>query len=105
MAEAGLEKELEQLKKDMAQLRTDLSSLGEGVRKMSADAVGATQAKVRSAAHDALEEFQSKLNQAKSQGQKTMHDIEGEIRENPLASLAVAFGVGFVLSKLLDRRR
>lgn len=105
MAEAGLEKELEQLKKDISQLRADLSTIGEGVRRMSTEAVGATQAKVKSAAQEALDEFQSKLNEAKSQGQKAMQDLEQEIKNNPLTSLAVAFGIGFVLSKFLDRGR
>lgn len=105
MAEAGLEKELEQLKKDIAQLRTDLSKIGEGVRKMSTEAVGATQARVKSVAQDAFDEFQGKLNEAKSHGQKAMHDLEREIRDNPLTSLALAFGVGFVLSKFFDRGR
>ena len=105
MAEAGLENELEKLRSDIAQLRADLSAVGESVRKMSTDAVGATQAKVRSAAQDALDEFQSRLNEAKSQGQKAIHDLEREVTENPLTSLAVAFGIGFVLSKILDRGR
>lgn len=105
MAEAGFEKDVEQLKKDIAQLRADLSTIGEGVRKMSTDAVGATQAKVKSIAQDALDEFHNKLNEAKSQGKKAMHDLEREIKDNPLISLAVAFGIGFVLSKLLDRGR
>ena len=105
MAEAGLDKELEQLKTDIAKLRTDLSALGEGVRKMSTEAVGATQARVKTAAQDALDEFQNKLNEAKSQGQKAMNDLEREIKENPLISLLVAFGLGFVISKLMDRGR
>lgn len=105
MAEAGFEKDLEQLKKDIAQLRADLSTIGEGVRKISTEAVGATQARVKSVAQEALDEFQNKVNEAKSHGKKAMHDLEREIKDNPLISLAVAFGVGFVLSKFLDRGR
>lgn len=105
MAEEGLQKEMEQLKSDLTKLRGDLSAIGESVRKMGTDAVGATQAKVKSAAQDALDEFQRKLNDAKSQGQKAVHDLEREIKERPLTSLAVAFGVGFLLSKLFDRGR
>ena len=105
MAEEGLQKELEKLKTDIAKLKTDLSAVGEGVKKMGTEAVGATQAKVKSAAQDALDEFQNKLNEMKSQGQKAVHDLEQEIKEKPLTSLAVAFGIGFLLSKLLDRGR
>ena len=105
MADVGVQNDLEQLKTDMAKLRADLAAIGDGVRKMGTEAVGQTQAKVKSAAQDALDEFQKKLNEAKSQGQKAVHDLEGEIKEKPLTSLAVAFGVGFVLSKLLDRGR
>jgi ElaB/YqjD/DUF883 family membrane-anchored ribosome-binding protein len=105
MAEAGLENELEQLKSEIANLRADLGAIGESVKRMSTEAVGATQAKVRSAAQDALDEFQSKLNEAKSQSQKAIQNLEREVTENPLTSLAVAFGVGFVLSKILDRGR
>jgi len=105
MADEGLHNDLEQLKTDMAKLRADLSAIGDGVKKMGTEAVGATQAKVKSAAQDALDEFQNKLNEAKSQGQKAVHDLEREIKEKPLTSLAVAFGIGFVLSKLFDRGR
>ena len=103
MADEGLQNDLDQLRTDMAKLRADLSAIGDGVKKMGTEAVGATQAKVKSAAQDALDEFQEKLNEAKSQGKQAIHDLEREIKEKPLTSLAVAFGVGFVLSKLLGR--
>ena len=55
MADEGLQNDLDQLRTDMAKLRADLSAIGDGVKKMGTEAVGATQAKVKSAAQDALD--------------------------------------------------
>ncbi|HPE62406.1 MAG: hypothetical protein KDI15_07635 [Thiothrix sp.] len=52
-----------------------------------------------------LEKYQNqaeqKLHDAYNSGSTHLDDVGGLIRRNPLASLAVAFGAGYLLSRIL----
>lgn len=41
-----------------------------------------------------------KMRQAQATGERTVHDLEDKIRDNPLSSLAIAFAIGFLASKI-----
>ena len=80
-------------RRDFAALRKDMAAL------MSSMGDAASTQKQR--AYAAAGETAEKL---KKRGAAAVHSVEGEIEARPLTSVAVAFGVGFVLGKLLDRR-
>ena len=44
-----------------------------------------------------------KVRKAQAVGSEGVEQVEGYIRKNPLTSLAIAFGVGFILSKILSK--
>ena len=47
------------------------------------------------------QEFRRKLGEARLHSEQTIEDIGEEVAQHPLASLAVAFGVGYLAAKLL----
>jgi ElaB/YqjD/DUF883 family membrane-anchored ribosome-binding protein len=73
-------------------LREDFSELTKTMKTMSADYAKQGQQKVRDGAQQARAQAAQSLDQAKQ-----------EVEARPYTSMAVAFGVGLVVGKLLDR--
>lgn len=102
MAEDLIRKELDALKHDIAQLRKDIGGLTDAVKSTASDKVNQTKDRTRQRASSAVEEIESKLEELLGQGANKVHSAEQKISEHPGTSLLTAFGVGFVIAKLMD---
>ena len=93
--------EVESLKKSFSQLRSDLTSL-----------VGSAVVGAKSGAHIASEKaaavadgVKHKIGDIKDAGIEKEKALEQKIADHPIASVVIAFGVGFYLARLLPRFR
>lgn len=82
----------ENLKEELAGLKADVTRLTDIIKKMSRD----------TAVHG-RERAKRGAERAKTQVEETLDAFESEIGERPLISIVAAFGIGFVIGKLLDR--
>ncbi len=89
-----LHKEFEALKADLAKLREDVSELAGAVRQSGADKGRAAYARAQQAGERAWESAAEAERAA-----------ERQIAERPMVSVLTAFGVGFLVGLILDRRR
>jgi len=78
-------KDLENLRKDFESLRNDLASLTENIKASSS------------------KRAQAGVDAAREQFDQTSADLADEIAERPFTTVFAAFGLGFILAKLLDR--
>lgn len=85
--------ELDTLKADIAALREDLAKL-----------VGDTKAFTKGTAEAAMTQGKDKLRETANDlaGQKAI--VETKVKENPLLSLGIAFGLGALLAAVTRRR-
>lgn len=90
----GLKNSFAQLKHDMV----DLFSRAFGLGRTSADAA-------KGQAADAMETLKHRLADLKERGSDQVAVVGKKIEENPLPSALIAFGVGFILAKLLGGGR
>lgn len=86
------DKELEKLKAEFSALRSDIADLAKTLKKISNDRVGQGRERIKKGA-----------DQSREQAREAVNAIESEIGERPWASLAAAFGAGFILGKVLSR--
>lgn len=86
------DKNVEDLKAEFDTLRSDVARLTDTVKKMSGNTTAEGRERIRQAAEHSREQFR-----------ETAGAVETEIGERPFTSVAAAFGVGFILGKLLDR--
>lgn len=104
MANQSVDKESENLKAELENLRKDLGKLSEQVSKTAGAGAKAASDETRAE----LNRLRSELNRisgyASDYGKASMENVHHQVEQHPLASLATAFGVGFLLGKLLDRR-
>jgi len=92
--------DLEVLKKSFAQLRTDLTSIVSnalGVGKSGAHLV-------KEQAAEAVDGVKNKLHSIKDKGVHSAEAIENKIADHPITSILVAFGVGFMLARMFNRK-
>jgi len=101
--------ELEAVKADLAQLRGDVSDLLQAVREQNEQRVRdrASQAKdqVQSAFREGMDTLDRGYRQAREQGERRVEEAEDMVGNHPLTSVVAAFGIGFVIAKLLDGGR
>jgi len=102
MADDPIRKELDALKADIAQLRVDIAGLTSAVRNEASDKAHQTKADTEERLRGAWEDLESKLDEVLEQGRSTVGDLEERVSKHPTGSLLTAFGVGFIIAKLLD---
>jgi len=84
--------ELEQLKAEISKLKADLSDITGSLRDLTERKAGEGRDRVKQAASDAWEPANKAINSA-----------ESEISQHPLSSVALSFGIGMMLGKLLSK--
>jgi len=96
MATRNLEGEFDVFKDDLNKLRNDLAHLSAALRDTTSETVREQV--------DAIRTHVDKLTrEAREQGRETLDDLADRIEERPLTSVLIAFGVGVLLGRLLDR--
>lgn len=98
--------ELEAVKADLAQLRGDMTDLLKTVKEQNQHRVQNKANQAREGVKAAFDEGVDTLNrgyeQARSQGRERIDDAEEVLSNHPLTSVVAAFGIGFVVAKVLD---
>lgn len=104
MAEDPIRKELDTLKADIAQLRQDIAGLTTAIRDQATSQAQKTKAETQERLRGAWEELEHKFDEVLEHGRSTVGDLEECVGQHPTGSLLTAFGVGFIVAKLLDLR-
>lgn len=85
--------DVDELKREFADLRSDVSELTKTVRNMSREGVEYGRDQIRRTGE-----------RSRAQAREAVNSVEHGVGERPLTSIATAFGAGFVIGKLLDRK-
>ena len=92
------------LKSDMDSIRSDIDTL----RKDVSAVLSRIKGTATNRAETELQALQKQINRiagdVQASGREGMRALEERIEERPLVSLALAFAVGLVIGRLLDRR-
>lgn len=101
--------ELDAVKADLAQLRGDVSDLLQAVREQNEQQVRDRATHARDEVQSAFQEGMDTLNRGyqrvRDQGERRVEDAEQMVGDHPFTSVVAAFGIGFVIAKLLDGGR
>lgn len=81
-----LQEQLDALRKDFAEVTSTLKNL------------------TTEYAHQSQEKVKATAQQAQQQAKESIARAQGEVEAHPYASMAVAFGIGLVIGKVLDRK-
>lgn len=92
------------LKDDLATLREDISKLTADLRGLAGSAAGTARRAASEEGARLREEVEDALRSALGRGGKVVEDASAQIEQRPLLSVLVAFAIGFILGRILDRR-
>jgi ElaB/YqjD/DUF883 family membrane-anchored ribosome-binding protein len=92
----NLESEFDTVREDLSKLRSDISSLTEAFQSTAKDRFSRQWS-------GAQDKFGKLSDKARTQSRETLEDLAEEIEGRPLTSVFIAFGVGILLGRLLDR--
>jgi hypothetical protein len=83
--------------------KSDLAAVRDDIDSLKAD-LGALLKHVKSGAVDGVTGEAKRLyGKLSAQGDETLESLARQVDEKPLASLLIAFGVGFVVARILSR--
>lgn len=94
----------ETLKKDLDELRAAIDALASDVNTMSKSMSDDLAARAKSTASKARESAAGMAEDVMEKGKQTADAVEAKVQANPLQSLLMAFGLGVLLSQLINRR-
>jgi len=101
MADDELTRELEQMRSDMAALRADVAELAKALKTMGANKAESVKDTIEEEIRERRDALREKLDEARARGQEVKDGLEDRMETHPYTSLLTAFGVGFVLAKLM----
>ncbi|TWF52106.1 DUF883 family protein [Neorhizobium alkalisoli] len=87
----------------LQQLREDISALAKTVAAVGNEKAAEVRGKARKAANEAADVSIGVVEAAREQAVSLERDLENQIRSNPIQSVAIAAGVGFLFA-LMTRR-
>ena len=102
MAEDNIRKEMDALKADIAQLREDIVALTDAVKGTASDNISGAKAQAEEHINKAWEEIEERLEGLLNEGKAQFSKAENKVGEHPTGSVLTAFGLGFIIAKLLE---
>lgn len=97
MSERTLDADIAQLRKDLEAIRGDIGALSDSLRSATGAAANSARKQVAEGAARVGETVRESAHAAQAA-------TERSIADHPMASVAMAFGIGMVIGRLLDRR-
>ena len=102
MADDSIRKEMDALKADIAKLREDIVGLSGAVKDAAGENVAGAKARAEESVHKAWVDIEKRLESILNEGKATFNKAEQKVEEHPMGSVLTAFGIGFIIAKLLD---
>lgn len=102
-ATQGGQKSYADLDAELSRLKTDLGSLTDTLGDVASAEARETLSRVRERLDSLRGDARSAAANLSEQAREQADAFEGKVRENPIASVLIALGLGFVLGALLRR--
>lgn len=96
---------LDNLREELASLKSQMQDIFKTVSAKGQDASSDLAARIAHELHNYKHIADRKAGQLRDAGQAGLEDVENHVRQNPVASLLIAFGAGYVISCLFRRLR
>ncbi len=105
MGDKPFDQELEALRGDLATLRADLAGVAKALEESGRRRAEAAKTILADLLGPWEEELRGALGTIADLGEGSAKAVSQKVEQRPLLSLLAAFGAGFLLGKILDRRQ
>lgn len=97
-------KDVNALKSEVSKLFDDLGSVMQTLSDIGRQQSGEVKKKLENEVNSKIEELRERVDKARDKGKNVVSTVEEQMQENPWMALMAAFGIGFILSRLIDRK-
>lgn len=104
MTTAKEKEEIEDLRDELKGLREEVAKMTSLLKKKDSSYVEDVGDKVTEKLESYQEAIQENAESALEMGDEGLKEIGERIRKNPIASICIAFGVGYIISKVLGQK-
>lgn len=94
--------EADEIRKEFDALKSQFSELLGTIKTASESKGEELKEKLDTERDNLKEQANEKIQAAQKMGDAGLEDLSGRVKDNPLGSLLVAFGIGYVISKILE---
>ena len=94
--------EMEALREELATLRSDIASIVATLGRISESQLSEATDSVadKLGGKSSLDDISAQLEQIRARGEQLGEELSEEVVMHPLASIAIAFGVGYLVSRI-----
>lgn len=96
--------DFDSLQRDLSALRQDFSALIDSLRAEGQNGYDAGRERIGAGISDISDRAGRLYDEFSERGQEHLHAVQRQIEERPVLAVAAAFAVGFLASRLFDRR-
>ncbi len=96
-------------KSEIDDLKTEFKNLKEDIAALTAAVEALNQGKTAEAKNDdetasVVDQIEEDFEKYKEEGESLVHTLDSNIKANPVRSVLVALGVGYVLARIMGRK-
>ena len=104
-ASEELQDEIKRLKEDLGKLRGDVGDLLQVLRAAGLEQVAKSKDNITDELQRHREKVKAAVDKARLNSEKALDDLEENVSDHPLSAVLMAFGLGFIVAKLLNGGR
>lgn len=93
--------EVTKLKEEIDELKSNLKELTQTIKEITSSTISKEKNKLLEDL--SLDELKKKVDDLKSKGLEEVDQVEKRIKKDPLKSVAITFGIGFLAAWLLKK--
>ncbi len=93
------------LREEFNELRAQVNDLVQALKSRTEEKAGKLNKKLESELEDIQDKAGEKLHEVYEAGDASLNELNDHIRKNPVSSLAIAFVVGYAISKVMGQNK
>lgn len=92
------------VKDDLGQIRKDFAELAQAILDAGRSGAKDAREKLEQEAQRRLDQLRDTAHSVRARGAHAVESVHDVIEERPFTSVLVAFGIGLIIGKILDRK-
>lgn len=93
------------LREEFNELRAQVNDLVQALKSKTEEKAGKLNKKLESEFEDIQDKAGEKLHEVYEAGDASLNELNDHIRKNPVSSLAIAFVIGYAISKIMGQSK
>lgn len=105
MAENENQSTMDSLRQELGSLRSQIENMAKSVEEKRRELTSDMAEKIAREIDNARKKASERAHQLREAGTSGLNEVESQVRQNPLISILIAFGLGWIVSCMIRHLR